>query len=64
MVERISYIYSSGDLSVKGGAIIEQGTRVETQDLIASPVEEDILRSVGILHRGKYHIQKDETLEY
>ena len=64
MIERISYIYSSGDLSVKGGAIIEQGTRIETQDLIASPVEEDMLRSVGILHRGKYYIQKDETLEY
>jgi len=64
MIERIFYIYGSGDLSTKSGAIIENGTRVNTQDLIASPQEENILRTAGLLHRGEYYLQKDESLIY
>lgn len=64
MMERIHYMYNSGDLSSKAGAIIENGTRVETQDLIASPIEEDILRTAGLLHRGEYFIMKDDSLVY
>lgn len=64
MMERIAYIYSSGDMSTKAGAIIEQGTRVETRDLIPSPEEEDLLRSAGLLHRGEFFINYDESLDY
>jgi hypothetical protein len=64
MMERIRYIYDSGDLSSKSGVIIENGTRVERYDLIASPQEEQILRTVGLLHRGGYYIEQDNTLTY
>jgi hypothetical protein len=64
LVERIAYITDSGDMSTKTGALIQQGTRINTQDLIASPQEENILRTAGILHRGNYYFIKDETLVY
>ena len=64
MMERIRYIEASGDLSTKAGAMISQGTRVETGDLVASPQEERILRNAGILHRGEYYFIKDPDLIY
>ena len=64
LVERVAYITDSGDMSTKTGALIQQGTRVDTKDLIASPQEENILRTAGLLHRGAYSFIKDETLVY
>jgi hypothetical protein len=64
MLERVMYIYNSGDLSSKSGALISQGTRVEVKDLIPSVTEEMILRSAGLLHRGSYQFIKDESLVY
>lgn len=64
MMARIKYIYDSGDLSSKSGVVIENGTRVNRYDLIASPQEEQILRTAGLLHRGEYSITKDESLTY
>ena len=64
MMERVRYIESSGDLSTKAGAIISQGTRVETQDLVPSPQEIKILRNAGILHRGRYYFIQDKSIVY
>jgi hypothetical protein len=64
MFERLNYVTSSGDLSTKSGALIDQGTRVSTRDLIPSVVEEMILRPTGLLHRGKFEFIKDENLVY
>jgi hypothetical protein len=64
MLERIRYMASSGDLSVKSGALIQHGTRIEVEDLISSPQEKDILRATGILHRGKYFININSDLTY
>ena len=64
MMERIRYIEASGDLSTKAGAMISQGTRIETEDLVASPQEEKILRNAGLLHRGEYYFIKDPGLVY
>ena len=65
MVERLRYMIDSGDLSTRSGALITQGVRVEVRDLVPSLVEEMILRSTGILHRGKFHLtDKDEALVY
>ena len=64
MMERIAYIVDSGDMSTKTGALIQQGTRVEVGDLVASPQELNILRSAGILHRGKYYFIKDDSITY
>lgn len=64
MLERIAYIVDSGDMSTKTGALIQQGTRIDVKDLVASVEEENILRSVGLLHRGEYQFIKDETLVY
>ena len=64
MMERIRYIEASGDLSTKAGAMISQGTRIETEDLVASPQEERILRNAGILHRGAYVFIKNPDLTY
>ena len=51
-------------MSTKTGALIQQGTRIDVKDLVASVEEEAILRSVGLLHRGNYEFVKDETLVY
>ena len=64
MLERVTYIIDSGDMSTKTGALIQQGTRIDVKDLVASVEEEAILRSVGLLHRGNYEFVKDETLVY
>lgn len=65
MVERLRYMVDSGDLSTRSGALITQGVRVEVRDLVASVIEEMILRPVGLLHRGKFQIlNKDESLVY
>ncbi len=64
MIERVAYITDGGDMSTKTGALIQQGTRIDIRDLIASPQEEDILRTAGLLHRGSYFLVKDETLVY
>jgi len=64
MIERMHYVLESDDMSTKAGAIVSQGTRVETQDLIPSVTEEMILRPTGLLHRGSFRIIKDDTLEY
>ena len=64
MVERLKYMIDSGDLSTRSGALITQGTRVETKDLIPSVTEEMILRPTGLLHRGKFSFIKDLSLEY
>lgn len=64
MLERVAYVVDSGDMSTKTGALIQQGTRIDVKDLVASVEEEAILRSVGLLHRGDYQFVKDETLVY
>lgn len=64
MMERLKYMIDSGDLSTRSGALITQGTRVETKDLIPSVMEEMILRPTGLLHRGKFDFIKDESLVY
>lgn len=64
MLERMYYVLDSDDMSTKGGAIVSQGTRVETRDLIPSVMEEMILRPTGLLHRGEFRIIKDENLDY
>ena len=64
MMERLEYLANSGDLSSRSGAIVSQGTRVDVEDLIPSVIEEMILRSAGLLHRGEYQIVVDETLVY
>ena len=64
MLERIMYIIDSGDLSTKAGVIIEKGNRVDVRDLVPSPEEVEILRSAGLLHRGKYIFIKDTTLNW
>ena len=64
MLERLKYMIDSGDLSTRSGALITQGTRVETKDLIPSVVEEMILRPTGLLHRGKFVFIKDDSIVY
>ena len=64
MMERLRYMVDSGDLSIRSGALISQGIRIEVKDLIPSVTEEMILRPTGILHRGKYQFIKDETIVY
>jgi hypothetical protein len=64
MFERLNYVTSSGDLSTKSGALIDQGTRVNTGDLIPSIIEEMLLRPTGLLHRGKFEFIKDLNLVY
>jgi len=64
MVERLRYMIDSGDLSTRSGALISQGIRIETRDLIPSVMEEMILRASGLLHRGEYYFVKDETIVY
>lgn len=64
MLERLKYMIDSGDMSTRSGALITQGIRVETKDLIASVMEEMILRPTGILHRGDFQFIKDLTLTY
>ena len=64
MFERLNYMTSSSDLSLKSGALISQGTRVDTRDLIASVIEEMILRPTGLLHRGEFEFVIDDTLVY
>lgn len=64
MLERLRYMIDSGDLSTRSGALITQGTRIETKDLIPSVMEEMILRSVGLLHRGNYNFILDKELVY
>ena len=64
MFERLNYMTSSGDLSLKSGAIISNGSRVDIKDLAASMIEEQILRPTGVLHRGEFDIQLDKTLVY
>jgi hypothetical protein len=64
MFERLNYVTSSGDLSTKSGALIDQGTRVNTADLIPSVVETMILRPTGLLHRGNFEFVKNTDLVY
>jgi hypothetical protein len=64
MFERLNYVTSSEDLSVKSGALVSQGVRVETRDLVPSIVEEMLLRPTGLLHRGEYDFQIIEDLVY
>lgn len=64
MFERLNYITSSGDLSIKSGAIITQGTRINVKDLVPSVVEEMILRNAGLLFRGRYELTINPTLVY
>jgi hypothetical protein len=64
MFERLNYITSSGDLSIKSGAIITQGTRINVKDLIPSTVEEMVLRNAGLLFRGRYEMTINPTLVY
>jgi len=64
MIERVAYITDSGDMSTRSGALIQQGTRINTLDLIASPQEENILRTAGLLHRGEYFFIKDKEIVY
>lgn len=64
MLERLKYMIDSGDLSTRSGALITQGTRIETKDLIPSVTEEMILRPTGLLHRGKFSFIKDLSLDY
>lgn len=64
MFERLNYVTSAGDLSLKSGALVSSGTRIETSDLIPSVVEEMILRPTGLLHRGKFEITIDDELVY
>jgi hypothetical protein len=64
MFERLNYVTSSGDLSTKSGALIDQGTRVNTSDLIPSVIETMILRPTGLLHRGEYEFERDNNLVY
>lgn len=64
MRERLLYMITSGDLSKMSGASVNQGVRIETTDLIASVVEEMILRPTGMLHRGEFDVQIDTSLKY
>lgn len=64
MFERLNYITSSGDLSIKSGAIITQGTRINVKDLVPSVVEEMILRNAGLLFRGRYEMTINPSLVY
>ena len=64
LFERLTYMNASGDLSIRSGALISQGTRIDTEDLVASVMELMLLRPTGILHRGDYHIIIDETKVY
>lgn len=64
MFERLIYMNASGDLSIRSGALISQGTRVDTEDLVPSVTELMILRASGILHRGAYHFVIDEEKVY
>jgi hypothetical protein len=64
MFERLNYMTSSSDLSVKSGALISQGTRVDTKDLIPSVVELMLLRPTGLLHRGEFEVVIDNSLVY
>jgi hypothetical protein len=64
MFERLNYVTSSEDLSVKSGALVSQGVRIETKDLVPSIVEEMLLRPTGLLHRGKYEFMIDESIIY
>lgn len=64
MFERLNYVTSSEDLSVRSGALISQGVRVETKDLIPSIIEEMLLRPTGLLHRGQYDFIMPEDLVY
>lgn len=64
MFERLSYMLTGGDLSLNSGALIEQGMRIDTEDLVASLIEKQILSGAGLLHRGDYRFQRDLTIEY
>lgn len=64
MFERLNYITSSEDLSIRSGAMIEQGVRIETRDLLPSVIEEMLLRPTGLLHRGEFEYVKDESKVY
>lgn len=64
MFERLNYVTSAGDLSLKSGALISSGTRIETRDLIPSVLEEMILRPTGLLHRGEFEMTIDDTKVY
>jgi hypothetical protein len=64
MFERLNYVTSAGDLSLKSGASISSGTRIETRDLVPSVVELMILRPTGILHRGEYNFILETELVY
>lgn len=64
MFERLNYVTTNEDLSVKSGALVSQGVRIETQDLVPSLIEEMLLRPTGLLHRGEYDFMIDESLNY
>lgn len=64
MFERLLYMNSSGDLSVSSGALISQGTRIDTIDLVPSVMEQMILRPTGLLHRGEFELTIDDELVY
>ena len=64
LFERLNYVTSSEDLSVRSGALVSQGVRIETRDLVPSIVEEMLLRPTGLLHRGEYEFMINENLNY
>lgn len=64
MYERLQYMLTSGDLSTQAAIIIQDGILLSQYDKIPSVLEQEILISSGILHRGKWQIIKDEKLVY
>lgn len=64
LFERLNYVTTSEDLSTKSGALVSQGVRIETKDLVPSLIEEMLLRPTGLLHRGEYDFFIDESKVY